>query len=128
VQHGGLSLVYGRVHPPPDAAEPERVPGFLAALGPGGPVGYSAEVSIQETADPRTGRPARIVVQGRGPALELKMELTVEDAMATRMSQGAFGGGMDFFQLRARYRVAGRAGGQPLDFEAAGSAETFRGR
>jgi hypothetical protein len=128
VQHGEMSFLYGRVRPPADAAEPGRVPGFLAALGPGGPVGYSADVSIQETSDPGTGRPRQIVVQGRGPSLDLKMELGVEDATVTRMGPNVFGGGMDFFQVRASYRVTGVAGGRRVDFEATGSAETFRGR
>jgi hypothetical protein len=90
-------------------------------------VGYSANVSIAETADPETRRPTRIVVKGHGQSLDLTMQLAIEDAVATRMPQGAFGGGMDFLQLRARYRVVGQVGGRPIDFEAAGSAETFRG-
>lgn len=128
VQHGDLSFVYGRVHPPEDAADPERTPGFLAALGPDGPVGFATEVSIQETSDPTTRRPRRVVVHGRGPAVDLTLDLDVDDAVVTRMTPGGFGGGMDFFQLRARYRVAGVAGGRRIDFEAPGSAETFRGR
>ena len=39
VQHEGLSILYGRVFPPADAADPDRVPGFLAVLGPDGPIG-----------------------------------------------------------------------------------------
>lgn len=128
VQHGGLSFVYGRVRPPPDAADPERIPGFLAALGPQGPVGYAADVSIDEANDPVTGRPRRIVVRGRGPALDLVMDLSVEDAVATRASPSSFGAAMDLLQLRVRYKVAGRAGDQRIQFEAPGSAETFRGR
>jgi hypothetical protein len=128
VQQGGLSFLYGRVHPPADAADPERIPGFLVALGPNGPVGYSADVSILETFDPETHRPQRIVVQGRGQSLDLKMELGVEDARVTDIPRGPSGGGMLFYQLRARYRVRGEAGGQRIDFEAPGSAETFRGR
>ena len=46
VQHGGLSFVYGRVRPPADAADPDAIPGFLAALGPQGPLGYATDVSI----------------------------------------------------------------------------------
>ena len=42
VQHGDLSIVYGRVHPPADVADPERIPGFLAAIGPDGPIGYAS--------------------------------------------------------------------------------------
>jgi hypothetical protein len=128
VQHGDLSFVYGRVHPPPDAADPGRVPGFLGVLGPEGPVGYAADVSIEETSEPGTGRPSRIVVEGRGPALSLEMSLEVEDAAVTRMGPELFGGGMDFYQLRVRYRVAGEIAGRTLEFVAPGSAETFRGR
>jgi hypothetical protein len=128
VQHGGLSFLYGRVRPPPDAADPERIPGFLGVLGPEGPLGHAVDVTIAEETDERTGRPRRVVVQGRGPGLDLRMELAVEEAVVTRMGRGLFGAGMDFFQLRARYRVRGQAAGQAVDFVAPGSAETFRGR
>ena len=127
VQHGELSFVYGRVRPPADAADPERILGFLAALGPQGPVGYSADVRIDETSDPATLRPRSILVRGRGPSLDLSMALAVEDAVVTRMPPRSFGGSMDFLQLRARYHVTGQAGGQRVDFEAPGAAETFRG-
>ena len=127
VQHGGLSFVYGRVFPPPDAADPERIPGFLAALGPDGPLGYATDVTIEETNDPATGRPRPIVVRGRGPALDLTLELAVEDEVVTRSAARSFGADMDFLQLRARYKVSGKAGEQAIQFEAPGSAETFRG-
>ncbi len=42
-----------------------------------------ADVTIAETNDPPPGRPRRIVVRGRGPALDLVMRLTVEDAVVT---------------------------------------------
>ena len=128
VQHDGHSFVYGRVRPPPDAADAERIPGFLAALGPQGPVGYAADVSIVETNDPVTGQPRSIVVHGRGPALDLAMQLTVEDAVASRTAASSFGATMDLLQLRVRYKVSGKAGDQAIQFEAPGSAETFRGR
>jgi hypothetical protein len=127
VQHGDLSIVYGRVHPPADAADPERVPGFLAALGPDGPLGYATGVRIEESNDPATGRPARVVVRGRGLALDLTLDLPVEEAVVTRMPQGAFGGGMDFLQMQGAWTVSGRAAGRELAFTAPGSAETFRG-
>jgi hypothetical protein len=44
------------------------------------------------------------------------------------MPQAAFGGGMDFFRMPGRCRVGGQAGGRSLDFVAAGSTGTFRGR
>ena len=126
VQHEGFSYVYGRVYPPPDAADPNRVPGFLVALGPDGPVGYSTRVTIEETDDPSTRQPRRIVVEGRGGRLDLKMEIAVESAIVNR--GGALAGGPDFLQLRARYHVTGQAGGHQIDFTAPGAAETFRGR
>ena len=36
VQHGDLSVVYGRLFPPADAADAARIPGFLAVIGPDG--------------------------------------------------------------------------------------------
>jgi hypothetical protein len=126
VQHGDLSFVYGRVFPPPDAADASRIPGVLIALGPGGPIGYSTRVRIDETDDPATGRPRQIIVRGRGDSLDLQLVIQVEDAIVNR--GGALAAGPDFLQLRARYRVTGRVGGRPVDFEAAGAAETFRGR
>jgi hypothetical protein len=56
------------------------------------------------------------------------MELTVHDAIVTKRSAGLFDAEMDFLQLRARYRVRGRAGDRAIDFSASGAAETFRGR
>ncbi len=126
VQHEGLSYVYGRVIPPPDAADPERLPGFLVALGPDGPVGYTTRVSIEEVDDPATRQPTRIVVTGRGKDLDLRLDLAVAGAIVT--PGGALSAGPDFLQMRAEYHVTGRAGGQPVDFHASGAAETFRER
>ncbi|RPI53997.1 MAG: hypothetical protein EHM55_12100 [Acidobacteria bacterium] len=128
VQHGDLSLVYGRIRPPADAADAERIPGFLAAMGPDGPVGYATNVSIEETNDPDTGRPRTIVVTGRSESLDVAMELSIDNTLVTETRSGFIGGGMDFLQLRATYRVRGSAAGRPIDFTAPGSAETFRGR
>jgi hypothetical protein len=127
VQHEGLSFVYGRVYPPADAADPERLPGFLAALGPDGPIGYASQIQIEES-DDGSGRPRRITVRGRSAALDLTLEVAVEDAVVTRMAAGLFGEGMDFLQLRGQYRARGRVAGREVDFSAPGSAETFRGR
>jgi hypothetical protein len=127
VQQGDLSVVYGRLHPPPDAADPDRVPGFLAVLGPNGPLGYATGITITESSAPGAAQPQHIRVEARGPALHVDMDLQVADAVTTAMPRGSFGGGMDFIQMRARYRVQGDAAGRQLDFEAPGAAETFRG-
>ncbi len=124
VQHEGLSFVYGRVIPPPDAADPERLPGFLVALGPDGPIGYATRVSIEETDAPGANRPERIRVTGRARDLELQMDISVESAIVNR--GGPLSPGPDFLQMRGTYQVRGRAGGQTIDFAAPGAAETFR--
>jgi hypothetical protein len=124
VQHEGLSYVYGRVIPPPDAADPERLPGFLIALGPDGPVGYATRVTIEETDAPGTNRPARIVVSGRARDLDLRMEIAVESAIVDK--GGPLAPGPDFLQMRGMYHVTGKAGGQTIDFTEPGAAETFR--
>jgi hypothetical protein len=128
VQGGDLSFVYGRVYPPPDAADATRVPGFLVALGPDGPVGYATDVAIEESNDPAANRPREIVVRAQSESVALTMSLDVEQTTATRMRAGRFGAGMDFLQLRAVYKVSGRVGGREIAFTAHGSAETFRGR
>jgi hypothetical protein len=124
VQYEGLSYVYGRVIPPPDAADPEQLPGFLVALGPDGPVGYATRVTIEETDDASTRRPRRIVVTGRSRDLDLTLNLSVDNTTVTR--GGALAAGPDFIQMRATYRVSGTAGGQQVQFTAPGAAETFR--
>lgn len=126
VQHGGLSYVYGRVYPPLDAADSERIPGFLVALDATGPVGYSTRVTVTETDDRATQQPRRIVVTGQGGSLDLTMEIAVEGVVVT--PGGALARGPDFLQLRGRYHVTGTAGGRSIDFTAPGAAETFRGR
>ena len=109
-----------------DAADPERVPGFMMVLGPGGPVGFSANVSIREEDDPLSGRPRRIAVEGSGEEIELRMTIEVDDAaVRTRVGDGP--SAVDFLQMRGTYRVTGRAAGREIDFTAGGAAETFRG-
>jgi hypothetical protein len=126
VQHDALSIVFGRVFPPPEAADPERVPGFVVALGPDGPLGYATRVSITETNDAR-GQPLAMAVDARSRALDVALQFSVGSLVTTRMGQAAPASGLDLLQLRGEYVVKGRAGDQPLDFTAPGSAETFRG-
>jgi hypothetical protein len=123
-QHGDVSLIYGRVFAPPEAADPERMPGFVGALGPDGPLGFSTSAVITEANDER-GRPRQITVRARGTALDLRLVFDVESAIVTR-TPGALSSGLDFLQMRGRYTATGQAGGREVRFTAPGSAETFR--
>jgi hypothetical protein len=125
-QQGDLSLIYGRVFPPREAADPETIPGFVGALGPDGPLGYSTDVRITEANDEQ-GRPKTITIRARGSALDLDMRFDVASGVTTRMAQGPLANGIDFLQLRGQYTVTGRAGTREIKFTAAGAAETFRG-
>jgi hypothetical protein len=125
-QQGNLSLIYGRVFPPPDAADPERIPGFAGALGPDGPLGYSTDVRITETNDDK-GRPRTIAVRARSASLALDLRFDVASTVTTRTSQGGLAAGMNFLQMRGEYTVSARAGSRDIAFTAQGAAETFRG-
>jgi hypothetical protein len=128
VQGRGVSFVYGRVYPPADAADARHLPGFLGVLGPSGPLGFSTNATIEEINTPGSDRPARIVVRVDDERLTATLDLAVEQTTVTGMRAGGVGNGLDFLQLRALYRVSARVGGRQIDFEAPGSAETFRGR
>jgi hypothetical protein len=128
VQHGDLSLLYGRVFPPKEAADPSRIPGFIGVLGPDGPLGYATSVSITETNDER-GAPRRILVRGRATRLDVEVRFDVESAVTTPAgSSSTLASGLDFLQMRGTYTVTGEIGNRMLSFTAPGSAETFRGR
>jgi hypothetical protein len=126
-QQGDLSVIYGRVFPPREAADPDTLPGFVGVLGPDGPLGYSSNVRIVETNDER-GQPRTITVRARGTALDLDMQFDVASAVTTHQAQGPLANGIDFLQMRGRYTVSGRAGPREFTFTAAGAAETFRGK
>ena len=128
VQQDDLSVLYGRVFPPPNAADASRIPGFIGVLGPDGPLGYATNVSITETDDDR-GEPRSIVVRGRGTDLEVELRFDVESSVITPAgSSSTLSSGMDFLQMRGNYTVSGRIGNRAISFSAPGSAETFRGR
>ena len=129
VQHDDLSILFGQVFPPSEAADPNRVPGFLGVLGPDGPLAYTDNVTITETNDEH-GQPQSVVVTAnRGIDVEIEVAFEVESSITT----GAAGSrllanSMDFFQLNGTYTVTGHIDDQTLAFTAPGSAETFRGR
>jgi hypothetical protein len=125
-QHEGVSVVYGRVFPPEDAADRERLPGFVGVLGPDGPLGFATNVQIAET-NAADGRPTAITVRALGSALDITLRFDVTSAVTTRMAQGPLANDVNFLQLQGRYTVSGRAAGRTLDFTTPGAAETFRG-
>jgi len=122
VQGPRQSFVYGRVFPPADAGDTARAPGFLLALGADGVQGYATDVTIDETNDPATGRPRRIVVRGRSDSLALTLDVAVAQTEVTPMR------GMDFVQMRGSCDVTGRTAAGDVRFSAPASAETFRGK
>ncbi len=126
VAGGDISIVYGRVFPPATVADPDRIPGFLALLGPDGPIAFSTDVSIQETDD--HGTPRTIAVRARGRQLNLELTLDVSQSVRTQMAMTRTPGAsaMGFLQLGGVYRVTGRAAERDIRFTARGSAETFR--
>ena len=129
VAQGDVSILYGRVFPPADVADPERVPGFLGVLGPDGPIGFSTNVTIEESGQ-TAGQPDRVVVKARGRAIEVSLTLAVERLTRNTMSmtQPGVGPTLDFLQMGGEYTVSGKVGERALDFKARGAAETFRPR
>jgi hypothetical protein len=126
VQQGELSFLYGRVFPPPEAADASRVPGFVGALGPDGPIGYATNVVIREEND-ANGQPRVITITGRGSDLDMRLRFDVSSTVTSPMNEGPLGNGINFLQMRGTYAVTGNAGTRRFDFTAPGSAETFRG-
>ena len=125
VAQDDVSVVYGRVFPPPDVADPSRIPGFLAVLGRDGPIGFSTDVTIDESVDART-----IDVRARGTALELRLTFDATETVRTAMAMTGppVGAAMNFLQLGGLYHVSGRVADRAIEFSATGAAETFRSR
>jgi hypothetical protein len=126
-QHAGLSLIYGRIFPPRDAADPDLIPGFLALTGPDGPIGYAVNVTIEEENQAGSATPRLITITARSSSLDLTARFAVS-SVVTNTVAGPLTSGLDFLQMRGTYSVQGTAAGQRIDFEAQGSAETFRAR
>jgi hypothetical protein len=109
VQEGDLSVIFGRVFPPREAADPDRIPGFIGALGPDGPLGYATDVTISEENDER-GQPRTITIAGRSPLIDIHLRFDVGSVVMTRMAQGPIANGVNFLQMRGQYTVTGQAG------------------
>ena len=130
VSSGSLSFIYGRVFPPAEVADPDRIPGFLGVLDQSGLVGVATNVQIAEHSSNRSatleGAPQTIRVTGRSSSVDLS--LTFSTDRAVRSALPMTGGATDFIQMGGTYRVEGRAGGRTIDITARGAAETFRPR
>ena len=124
VAHGELSVVYGRIFPPADVADPARVPGYLALLGPDGPLAFAAGVTID---DAQLGR---VNINAKSRDVDVQMAFVADETVRTAMDLiGAPGvTPLDFVQMGGAFRVTGTAAGRSLDFNARGSAETFKPR
>jgi hypothetical protein len=130
VAAGDLSFIYGRVFPPADVADPDRIPGFLGVLDHAGLVGAATNVQIAEQKTDRSlplaGAPSTITVTARSSALDLTLTFSTDRAVRTALAMT--GGATDFVQMGGTYRVEGRAGGRSIDVTARGAAETFQRR
>jgi hypothetical protein len=124
VANADVSFIYGRVFPPADVADRERMPGFLGVIGSGGLMSAATNVTIIE--QDSDGAPRRIDVTARGPQLDVSMAFSTDRLARTQLAMT--GATADFLQLGGSYRVVGRVGGRPIDFTARGAAETFRRR
>jgi len=119
---GDLSLVYGRVFPPADVADPDRMPGFLGVIDRQGLIGVATNVSISEERE--AGVLTAIIVTARGNAIDLHLTFSVDRTIST--GRTIAGGAADFLQLGGTYRVEGQAGGRSINFTTRGAAETFQ--
>ena len=125
VADGAISIVYGRVFPPADVADPGRVPGFLGVIGADGPIAFATDVTIRE--DDANGRPRTVTIESHSRRLEMRLRLDVAESVQTSMGLTRdASGAMTFLQLGGVYQVSGRAAGRDINFTARGSAETFR--
>jgi hypothetical protein len=124
VSHETVSVVYGRVFPPSEVADAARVPGFLAVLGPDGPLGFATDVSIDDTRLPA------LSVRARGSGLELRLDFVVDESVSTEMTLGSLPSGrpMTFLQLGGVFQTRGTVAGRTIEFTSRGAAETFRTR
>lgn len=122
VAHGDMSIVFGRLFPPADVADPTRTPGFLIVLGRDGQLGFSTDVTIDDSKN------GRVEVNAHGRELDLSLSLAVQETVRTAMvmTSGPGTEPMNFLQLGGTYRVTGRIGERSIDFSARGAAETFR--
>jgi hypothetical protein len=122
VAHDDVSIVYGRVFPPADVADPSQVPGFLAVLGPDGPLAFSSDVAIDDS------KSDHVDVRATATGMDLQLTLAADEAARTLLGITSSPGRepLNFVQLGGVFHVMGTVAGRSLDFSARGSAETFK--
>ncbi len=129
VSSAGFAVVYGRVHAPPEFADPEHMPTFVVIDPPDGPPTVSTGALIEETDETDGTTPREISIEARGLGVDLAIHFDVEDVIR---SPAPFVMGEDgepeleFLQMRGAYTVSGTYAGAPLEFEEKGVAETYR--
>ena len=119
VQHEEISIVYGRVFPPRDAADLDGSRVSLAAIGPGGPIGYATRVTSRRRT-PRRLAPQRINRAAQSPHRS-HVGFSVETC-TNRMQAGPLTSGRIFLQVQlGGTTVAGTQGTGGIGFSGAGS-------
>jgi hypothetical protein len=121
------SFLYGRVIPPEQAADPDKVPSVLVFRGVDGSRRFLQDVEIRESGGGAGEAPQTIVVRGSGPGTRVRMEFQVAGVERTGFSFGGDEPGMDLLQMRGTWVVEATLDGVTRIMEASGSAETFRG-
>ena len=124
---GGARRPVGRVRPRVSARRRRRSrshSGISRRARPGGPLGFSTNVTIDDASAGRVDVPAT------GKGVELQLAFAADETVRTAMGTTALLGGtpLNFFQLGGVYHVTGTVAGRQVDFTARGSAETFKPR
>lgn len=131
---GKYTILYGRVIGPDRQGKDNPLfvylideRGFRAVLRP---AGITYEDGRITRVGGRTIRvPSRATFADVRGADTLRVELTVEDAIATdtRQQSGSVSAGAPYFiQMKGRAKISGRLGGEPVAGEGAGFFETYR--
>jgi hypothetical protein len=126
----GVSIVYGRIFPPPAAVESSiDLPALLVATLPDGERVVFSGVSVRENQTGEDGVPSRLEILGGRIGARVELTLDVVDSERTRLPNWLFGSerSMEILQLQADYKVTLKVGERSWVLSARGSAETFRG-
>lgn len=129
---GEYTVLYGRVQPPDSSSASQSLfvyvtdsLGFLAVFRP-------RDITYVDGRTARVGD-HRIAVPSRGAMVDvrgddtLRIDLTIEDAMATDTREARRGLGKPYFvQMKGVMRLTGRVAGRPISAQGTGFFETYR--